>query len=52
MPNLYLLDINPEQERSYYDADEGGDTSNVVLSSSSNADGVLQDDTEAGSVFE
>ena len=52
MPYLYLPGIDPEQERSYYGSDGGGDTSNVDLSSSSNADGVLQDDTEAGSVSE
>ena len=52
MPCLYLLDIDPDQERSYYGADEVGDTSKVDLSSSLNDDGVLQDDTEAGSVSE
>lgn len=52
MPYLYLLGIDPDRERSYYGADEGGDTSNVDLSSSSNADGFLQDDTEVGSVSE
>lgn len=42
-----VLDIDPEQERSYYGTEDGGNTSDVDLSSSSDADGVLQDGIEA-----